>query len=70
LQPRFAGRSGPSRLLFFLTGGALLFTGYLTWLELFVIHAICRWCVSSAVIVVTLFGLAWYDRQRGAPGLA
>jgi uncharacterized membrane protein len=29
----------------------VLFTAYLTYLELFVIHAICRWCVGSAVII-------------------
>jgi uncharacterized membrane protein len=67
LQPRYAGQSGPARLLFLLSGGALLFTLYLTGLELFVIHAICRWCVTSAAIVVSLFSLAWYDRRRGAP---
>ena len=66
LQPRYAGRSWPARLLFLLSAGALLFTVYLTSLELFVIHAICRWCVSSAAIVVSLFALALYDR-RGAP---
>jgi uncharacterized membrane protein len=67
LQPRFAGRSVPANLLFFLAGGAVLFTGYLTGLELFVIHAICRWCVGSAVIVLAIFGLALYDRRRRAP---
>jgi uncharacterized membrane protein len=66
LQPRYAGRSGPSNLLFLLSGGALLFTGYLTSLELLVIHAICRWCVTSAVIVILIFLLAWYDRRPRA----
>lgn len=28
-----------------------LFSGYLTWLELFVIEAICQWCVASAVLM-------------------
>jgi uncharacterized membrane protein len=68
LQPRHAGRSGPSTLLFLLSGGALLFSAYLTGLELFVIHAICRWCVGSAVIVLAIFGLALYDRRGRAPG--
>jgi uncharacterized membrane protein len=66
LQPRYAGRSGPSNLFLFLAGGALVFTAYLTYLELFVIHAICRWCVTSATIVVAIFLLALYDRRRGA----
>jgi uncharacterized membrane protein len=29
-----------------------LFSAYLTYLELFVIHAICEWCVASATIIV------------------
>lgn len=33
----------------------LLFTAYLTYLELFVIHAICRWCVGSAVIITLIW---------------
>jgi len=33
----------------------LLFTAYLTYLELFVIHAICRWCVGSAVIITLVW---------------
>ena len=33
----------------------VLFTAYLTSLELFVIHAICRWCVGSAVIITAIW---------------
>ena len=33
----------------------LLFTIYLTYLELFVIHAICRWCVGSGVIITLIW---------------
>jgi uncharacterized membrane protein len=44
-------------------GFALSLTGfgfsvYLTYLELFVIDAICQWCVVSAVLMTILFGLA------------
>ncbi len=28
-----------------------LYSAYLTYLELFVIHAICQWCVASALLV-------------------
>jgi uncharacterized membrane protein len=31
------------------------FSAYLTYRELFSIHAICEWCVSSAVILTILF---------------
>jgi len=38
-----------------LATGGVLFTAYLTYLELFVIHAICRWCVGSAVIITAIW---------------
>jgi uncharacterized membrane protein len=43
-------------------GFALSLTGfgysvYLTYLELFVIDAVCQWCVISAVLMAILFGL-------------
>jgi len=45
-----------SGLFFALVG--VLFSGYLTWLELFVIRAICQWCVTSAVLMVGALCLA------------
>lgn len=39
-----------------LTG--VLYSAYLTYLELFVIFAICRWCVASAIIMGVLFVLS------------
>jgi uncharacterized membrane protein len=52
-------------LLIALTGVALLFTLALTGLELFVIHAFCRYCLVSAAIVLVMFVLAWQLlRQR------
>jgi uncharacterized membrane protein len=33
------------------------FSVYLTYLELFVIDAVCQWCVASAVLMTILFGL-------------
>jgi uncharacterized membrane protein len=50
-----------SLALLILTGWGVVFSAWLTYLELFVIHAICRWCVVSAVIAVALFGLAIMD---------
>jgi uncharacterized membrane protein len=44
--------------LFLLAAGGVAFTIYLTALELFVIHAICRWCVGSAVMTLVIFVLA------------
>ena len=39
----------------------VLYSAYLTYLELFVIYAICRWCVSSAVIITVIFLLSLPD---------
>ena len=44
-----------------LSGWGVLFSAWLTWLELFVIHAICTWCVVSAVIVVLIFVVSLLD---------
>ena len=33
----------------------VVFVGYLTYLELFVIRAICQWCVGYAISMVVLF---------------
>ena len=33
------------------------FSLYLTYLELFVIDAICQWCVASAVLMTLLFAV-------------
>jgi uncharacterized membrane protein len=43
------------------------FSGYLTYRELFSIHAICEWCVSSAVILTLLLIGAAIRYVLGAP---
>jgi uncharacterized membrane protein len=44
-----------------VTGWGVVFSAWLTYLELFVIQAICRWCVVSAVLTVSLFALAFSE---------
>ena len=61
LQERFADARGISLATLIVTGWGVLFSAWLTYLELFVIHAICRWCVVSAVIALALFLLALWD---------
>lgn len=51
-------RGDPARI----AGFALALTGfgfsvYLTYLELFVIDAICQWCLASALLMTLLFGV-------------
>ena len=41
-----------------VTAAGFGFSAYLTYRELFSIHAICEWCVSSAVIMTVLVTLA------------
>ncbi len=45
-------------LLVGVIGLALVFTAGLTALEIFVIHAVCRYCLVSAGIIVVMFLLA------------
>lgn len=60
LRPRFASSAWPGRLLAALAAGGLLFTLYLTAVELFVLQAVCQWCVGSAVLVAAISVLvAW-----------
>lgn len=64
-QPPADDRRWPA-LLVGLTGWGVAFSAWLTYLELFRIRAICRWCVGSAAIVTILFVLAVLDYR--APG--
>lgn len=59
-------RPFPVRALLLLAGGGVAFSAYLTAIELFVLHAICRWCVGSAVIVTLIFLAALLDWRRTA----
>jgi uncharacterized membrane protein len=58
-----APRQWPARALVVAAGIGVVFTLYLTYLELFVIHAICRWCVVSGGIIVATFVVALLDRR-------
>jgi uncharacterized membrane protein len=67
LQDPLVGRRQMfATLLLGFSAIGLGFTLYLTYLELFVIHAICRWCVGSAVIISGIFlaSLLEYLRHR------
>jgi uncharacterized membrane protein len=57
-----------SLLLVLMTGVGVVFSVWLTYLELFVIDAICMWCVVSAILVVVIFVISLLDLRdwRGA----
>jgi uncharacterized membrane protein len=61
IQERYADSRAVSVALVGLTGWGVLFSGWLTYLELFVIDAICMWCVISACIVVVMFFISIAD---------
>jgi uncharacterized membrane protein len=44
-----------------ITAIGFLFSAYLTYLELFVIDAICQWCVASAILMTALLIVTAYD---------
>ena len=48
-------------VLFGLSLAGTLFSAYLTYLEVFVIRAICPWCVASAAVVTVLCVLTARD---------
>ena len=67
---RYADSIGMSKLLVFVAGTGFLFSVYLTYLELFQIHAICQWCVISAIIVTVVFGVTLADLREVTTGHA
>ena len=61
LQPQYAESRGLSLAMLVLSGWGVLFTAWLNYLEGFVIHAWCEWCLGSAAMVLLLFVLAALD---------
>jgi uncharacterized membrane protein len=51
---RLAASRVISWLLVAIAGWSVLFSAWLTYLELFVIRAICIWCVTSALLLVAI----------------
>jgi protein-disulfide isomerase/rhodanese-related sulfurtransferase len=43
------------RLILIISAGGVLFSGWLTGLEAFVIHAWCEWCVTQAIAIAVTF---------------
>jgi uncharacterized membrane protein len=70
LTGRFADSRGISQILVGVTGFGVVFSLWLTYLELFVIHAICQWCVISAILATILFIVSWLDLREVSALLA
>ena len=64
ITPANLARRGPDVALAALASLGFAFTIYLTVVELFVIHAICRWCVGSAAIITAIWLLTLSGVRR------
>jgi uncharacterized membrane protein len=54
---KIAKENGPVAI-FGISLGGVAFSAYLTYLEIYVIHAICPFCVASAILITLIFILA------------
>jgi uncharacterized membrane protein len=61
VQDRWVDDRRVALALLVLTAWGAIFSAYLTYLELFVIHAICRYCVVSAILALLVFALSLWD---------
>ncbi|MEO8880359.1 MAG: vitamin K epoxide reductase family protein [Gemmatimonadaceae bacterium] len=57
-----------AKMIVGLATWSVLFSAWLTYLELFVIHAICIWCVTSAVLWVVILAVALTDLRAVSRG--
>jgi uncharacterized membrane protein len=69
LQERFEQSRGLSLAMLLLAGWGVLFTAWLNYLEAFVIHAWCEWCLGSAALVLVLFVTTVVDYRQQAGGM-
>ncbi len=54
-----------ARLLrFFIAAVGVAFSAYLTYIELYVLHEICPWCVMSAIIISLIAILSILDYRQ------
>jgi uncharacterized membrane protein len=64
MQPRLEESAPLALAMLLVTGWGVVFTAWLNYLEGFVIHAWCEWCLGSAAFVAVLFALAALDYRR------
>lgn len=61
-------RKGQITLLLFLSSLlGVVFSAYLTYLELFVLKAICGWCVVSAITMTAICLLSGWELMKASP---
>ena len=47
--------------IFGISLAGVLYSAYLTYIELAVLHAVCPWCVTSAALITLIFGTSLRD---------
>ena len=68
LHPRWRHTSAVTLALACLATAGFAYTLYLTYLELFVIHAVCRWCAGSAVVMTAIWVIALLELWASGVG--
>ena len=68
IQPRWLDDPRPDRALSLFAGVGVVFTLYLTYAEVFILGAICQWCVVSQALILAIFILSLIGARRGAFG--
>ncbi|HET7233578.1 MAG TPA: vitamin K epoxide reductase family protein [Longimicrobium sp.] len=58
LKRRYVDERWVALVLFGVSAAGVAFSGYLTYIEAFVIEMWCQWCVTSAVIITLIFLLS------------
>jgi uncharacterized membrane protein len=58
VQPRWSEDRRLASLIVGFSAFGVLYSAYLTYLEAFVIHAWCQWCVVSAILITLIFLLS------------
>ncbi len=51
--------------LFFIAAIGFAFSAYLTYIELFVLRAVCPWCVLSAILIAVIAILSAIEMRNG-----
>ncbi len=64
LQPAYISAPWVGKSLLLFSSLALAYSVFLTYLEAFVIHAWCQWCVTSAILVVVIFAASLVEVPR------
>ncbi len=68
LQPARRRSRGIGMLLLAGATVGVVFSAWLTYLEAFVIHAWCQWCVTSAILMTLIFVASLPELRRSGRG--